>query len=84
MTSEISVPLLGIFGNEDQAPTPEQVDQSEEALKAWMDHPNHMLDGFGSQLTGPADSEYFKKYKDAPDYDSRPVESDRYEVVPNP
>ncbi len=34
MTSEIKVPLLGIFGNEDQAPTPEQVDQSEEALKA--------------------------------------------------
>ncbi|MCI0887149.1 MAG: dienelactone hydrolase family protein [Chloroflexi bacterium] len=34
MTSEIKVPLLGIFGNEDQAPPPEQVDATEEALKA--------------------------------------------------
>ena len=58
--------------------------ENDEALKQWMDHPDHMLDGFGSPLTGPVDSDYFKKYKDAPDYDSRPVESDRYEVIPNP
>lgn len=33
MTANLSAPLLGLFGNEDSSPTPEQVDQHEEALK---------------------------------------------------
>jgi carboxymethylenebutenolidase len=33
-TKDIHMPLLGIFGNEDRSPTPEQVDQTEGALKA--------------------------------------------------
>ena len=33
LTKDLSCPLLGIFGNEDRAPSPEQVDQHEAALK---------------------------------------------------
>lgn len=33
MTPEISCPLLGIFGNEDAAPSPEEVNQTEAELK---------------------------------------------------
>ena len=32
-TADLSCPLLGLFGNEDQAPTPEQVNLHEEELK---------------------------------------------------
>lgn len=32
-TKELSCPILGIFGNEDSSPTPEQVDQHEAELK---------------------------------------------------
>jgi carboxymethylenebutenolidase len=33
LTKDLKCPLLGLFGNEDQAPTPAQVDQHEEELK---------------------------------------------------
>ena len=33
LTKDLSCPLLGIFGNEDRAPSPEQVDQHEAELK---------------------------------------------------
>ena len=33
MTAGLSCPLLGIFGNEDRAPSPEQVDEHEAELK---------------------------------------------------
>ena len=33
LTARISCPLLGIFGNEDRGPTPDQVNRTEEALK---------------------------------------------------
>jgi len=33
-TKDIRMPLLGIFGNDDQSPSPAQVDQTEAALKA--------------------------------------------------
>ena len=33
LTSQLSCPLLGIFGNDDKFPTPEQVDQHEAELK---------------------------------------------------
>jgi len=32
-TAQLSCPLLGLFGNEDRAPSPEEVDQHEAALK---------------------------------------------------
>lgn len=32
-TKDLSCPLLGMFGNDDQSPSPEQVDQHEEELK---------------------------------------------------
>ena len=32
-TKDLSCPLLGLFGNEDKAPTPEQVNQHEAELK---------------------------------------------------
>jgi carboxymethylenebutenolidase len=31
-TTDLSCPVLGIFGNDDQSPTPSQVDQLEQAL----------------------------------------------------
>jgi carboxymethylenebutenolidase len=34
LTPQLQCPLLGMFGNEDKAPSPEQVDELEEALKA--------------------------------------------------
>ena len=34
MTAGLSAPLLGLFGNDDRAPSPEQVNQHEDALKA--------------------------------------------------
>ena len=33
MTANLSCPLLGLFGNDDQRPNPEQVNQHEEELK---------------------------------------------------
>src|SRR5207249_5412050 len=34
LTPQIRCPLLGIFGNDDQFPTPQEVDETEAALKA--------------------------------------------------
>ena len=48
MTSGLKVPLLGLFGNDDRAPSPEQVDQHEAALKAaGKDYEFHRYDGAG-------------------------------------
>ncbi len=47
-TADLSAPLLGIFGNDDRSPSPEQVDQHEEALKAaGKDYEFHRYDGAG-------------------------------------
>ena len=46
--SGLSCPLLGIFGNEDHSPTPEDVDQLEEVLKAeGKQYEFHRYDGAG-------------------------------------
>ena len=58
--------------------------EDEKSLQAWMDHPDHILDSYGTPLKGPAGSEYVRKYAQDGDFDSRPAESDRYEVIPNP
>jgi len=48
MTKDLSCPLLGLFGNEDRAPSPEQVDQHEAELKKHgKDYAFHRYDGAG-------------------------------------
>jgi carboxymethylenebutenolidase len=48
LTPQMSVPLLGIFGNDDQFPTPAEVDQIEQALKsAGKEYEFHRYDGAG-------------------------------------
>jgi carboxymethylenebutenolidase len=48
MTSSLNIPLLGLFGNDDQNPSPEQVNQHEAALKAaGKDYEFHRYDGAG-------------------------------------
>jgi carboxymethylenebutenolidase len=47
-TKGLSCPILGIFGNEDRNPTPEQVDQHEAELKKHgKDYDFHRYDGAG-------------------------------------
>lgn len=47
-TKDLSCPLLGLFGNEDRAPSPEQVDQHEAALKEHgKQYEFHRYDGAG-------------------------------------
>jgi carboxymethylenebutenolidase len=48
LTASLSCPLLGIFGNDDQNPSPEQVNIHEEALKAaGKEYEFHRYDGAG-------------------------------------
>ena len=48
LTEQMSCPLLGIFGNEDRNPTPDQVDRTEEALKRHgKTYEFHRYDGAG-------------------------------------
>jgi carboxymethylenebutenolidase len=48
LTAQISCPLLGIFGNDDQFPTPQEVDQIEAALKkAGKEYEFYRYDGAG-------------------------------------
>ncbi|MCR3922992.1 MAG: dienelactone hydrolase family protein [Firmicutes bacterium] len=47
-TSQLSCPLLGLFGNDDQFPTPQEVDLHEEELKKYgKDYQFHRYDGAG-------------------------------------
>ena len=47
-TKDLSCPILGIFGNDDRNPTPEQVDQLEAELKKHgKDYEFHRYDGAG-------------------------------------
>ena len=47
-TKDLSCPILGIFGNEDKNPTPEQVDQHEAELKRYgKTYEFHRYDGAG-------------------------------------
>jgi len=48
MTENLNCPLLGIFGNDDQGPSPAQVDQHEAALKQHgKQYEFHRYDGAG-------------------------------------
>jgi carboxymethylenebutenolidase len=47
-TANLSCPMLGVFGREDRAPTPEQVDKHEAELKKHAkQYEFHMYDGAG-------------------------------------
>ncbi len=47
-TADLNVPILGLFGNDDQSPTPAAVDQLEEALKSHgKNYEFHRYDGAG-------------------------------------
>jgi carboxymethylenebutenolidase len=48
LTSELKVPLMGIFGNDDRSPSPDQVNQHEAELKKYgKDYVFHRYDGAG-------------------------------------
>jgi carboxymethylenebutenolidase len=48
LTRDLCCPLLGIFGNEDQNPSPEDVNRTEEELKKWNKrHEFYRYDGAG-------------------------------------
>ena len=48
MTKDLCCPLLGLFGNDDQNPTMDQVNRLEEKLKACgKDYAFHRYDGAG-------------------------------------
>ena len=48
MTKDVSAPVLGLFGNDDQSPTPAQVDQHEAELKKQgKQYEFHRYDGAG-------------------------------------
>ena len=48
LTESLSSPLLGLFGNDDVSPTPEQVDEHENLLKENdKDYVFHRYDGAG-------------------------------------
>jgi carboxymethylenebutenolidase len=50
-TQQLSCPLLGIFGNDDHAPTPEQVDIQEAELKKYhKDYKFYRYDGAGHAI----------------------------------
>jgi carboxymethylenebutenolidase len=47
-TADLRCPVLGIFGNEDHGPTPEQVNTLEDALKKYgKQYDFHRYDGAG-------------------------------------
>ena len=51
MTKDLSAPLLGLFGNDDRAPSPEQVNQHEAELKKYgKTYEFHRYDGAGPRL----------------------------------
>ena len=48
LTGDLSCPILGLFGNDDSSPTPEQVNQHEETLKKLgKNYEFHRYDGAG-------------------------------------
>jgi len=59
LTAQLGCPLLGIFGNDDQFPTPEQVDQHEAALQNHgKDYTFYRYDGAGHAFWNHAGESY--------------------------
>jgi carboxymethylenebutenolidase len=58
-TPQIACPVLGLFGNDDQFPTPAQVDEIEAALKKeGKDYEFHRYDGAGHAFFSPDRTAY--------------------------
>ena len=58
-SSEVGCPMLGLFGNDDQFPTPAQVDEIDKALtEAGKDHEFHRYDGAGHAFFSPDRTAY--------------------------
>jgi carboxymethylenebutenolidase len=58
-TPQIACPILGLFGNDDQFPTPAQVDEIEHALReAGKDYEFHRYDGAGHGFFSPDKTSY--------------------------
>jgi carboxymethylenebutenolidase len=52
--ADIRCPMLGLFGNDDQFPTPQQVDEIDKALtEAGKEHEFHRYDGAGHSFFSP-------------------------------
>jgi len=59
LTSQLSCPLMGIFGNDDKFPTPEQVDLHEaELVKHGKEYVFHRYDGAGHAIWNHAGESY--------------------------
>jgi len=59
LTSQLGCPLLGIFGNDDKFPTPQQVDQHEaELIRHGKDYVFHRYDGAGHAFWNHAADSY--------------------------
>ena len=62
LARDIQCPVLGIFGNEDQNPTPEDVNDYEAALKnACVDYTFHRYDGAGHGFQDFCDENRYRK-----------------------
>jgi carboxymethylenebutenolidase len=59
MTANLTAPLLGIFGNDDQSPSPEEVNRTEEKLKSLgKTYVFHRYDGAGHGFFNTAGAGY--------------------------
>jgi carboxymethylenebutenolidase len=62
LATRISCPVLGIFGNDDQGPSPDDVNDYEAALKdAGVPYDFHRYDGAGHGFQDFHDPERFRK-----------------------
>ena len=61
LTGEVACPVIGVFGNEDQNPSPEDVDDYEAALKgAGAEYVFHRYDGAGHAFQWEDNPERFR------------------------
>jgi carboxymethylenebutenolidase len=70
MTKDLNCPILGLFGNEDQGPSPEQVNMHEEELKKHgKNYEFHRYDGAGHGFTYYDRPNYRQQHnRDAPSF----------------
>lgn len=62
LADQIACPVLGIFGNEDAGPSPEDVDNYEQALtSAGVDHTFHRYDGAGHGFQDNTNPERYRE-----------------------
>lgn len=62
LADQIACPVLGIFGNEDAGPSPEDVDDYEQALTSvGVDHTFHRYDGAGHGFRDNTNPERYRE-----------------------